>query len=690
MGSRNPPACDPNARPLKKGLEGKRVRVHLNLHNGCVVISHGGRVQGYTKGVTLRNVVPKISKAGYDRCRATKTKNVHAYLQGELVKRSAKRPGRGWRKITYNCRGKGGRPAFRSVRGGATYEGSTEARLIPKKGGGCEVWVKGKPAKENPPSCACRNPGGLCGCGRVEHEEPHGAQNPSPDQKIRAALRVAATDPTARHALADGLYPDRLWAVPICPDAESPFVWTGTVDEWPPAWLAPHEEGDYEAFGYHAPDMIHGTLFRGERVPFGGFGGPQDPNRNPPNPIAALHGSERTPVQVLGPTWPGYLKYWDVRFPDGDEGTVTARELFTEGNQVWRKNPPVQPCGSPVPESRLGVHLIQRKPRACVVLLDLANVRAYDGRDLEVHGACPLLAAWGQVGGNRIARTGLDGVLADELTWLGPWQRSDDLVALAQRSGVDLLDLEDQLCREGAAWWQAKGAAANPGDEELRRTQRRAAAGGHEEEQRHFLERLRRGQVPFSADGLEGYLGLFPAQTVEQIAAYWDRPVQSVAALLAALSREDRAHSDFDARWDEAWSPGRWPGVTERKNAIAFLKRQSLWRAGPDDFSVYYLPDLLSDARLDLPGGRRRRTRKNRIRGLTVARNRIRAAVMDLEDSGLSSEAEFSRAYLAEVEALLEHVKSGGRWAEPQREAVTTLKGNLRAEARRLYGVVPQ
>ena len=223
------------------------------------------------------------------------SRNVHAYLQGELVRRSAKRPraGTGWRKITYNCRKRGAQPYFYDVHTGEIFEGAVEVRLVPKRAGGVEVWVRGDPARENPPSCGCRNRGGLCTCGVVESEEPK------------------------------------------------------------------------------------------------------------------------------------------------------------------EENPPVRPCGSPVAAEGLGVHLIQRRPRACVVLLDLDNVRAYGPDDLEAFGTCPLLAGWGVVRGPRIARPGLDGRLDGELDWLGPHQHSPELVALAQRSGLDLLALEDLLCREGDAWWRS-------------------------------------------------------------------------------------------------------------------------------------------------------------------------------------------------------------------------------------------
>lgn len=62
------------------------------------------------------------------------------------------------------------------------------------------------------------------------------------------------------------------------------------------------------------------------------------------NPIAAHYGRRRLPVQVLGPTWPGTVGYWDARFDDGEEGTLAATDLYTPTGARWqdpakRKNP---------------------------------------------------------------------------------------------------------------------------------------------------------------------------------------------------------------------------------------------------------------------------------------------------------------------------------------------------------------
>lgn len=70
----------------------QKVRVHRNLNKGkktgevwySVLQKVIGRwlVMGYMKTVTLKQVVPRISKAGQRRVIKTGHKNVHAYLEG--------------------------------------------------------------------------------------------------------------------------------------------------------------------------------------------------------------------------------------------------------------------------------------------------------------------------------------------------------------------------------------------------------------------------------------------------------------------------------------------------------------------------------------------------------------------------------------------------------------------------------
>jgi hypothetical protein len=180
---KDPPPCAPgpaakklkHAIPLAK-LKGKRVRVHVNLHNGCYVIGYQGRVAGYARSIKLRNVRPRVSLAGWRSCNTTKVRNVHAYIEGELVSASAKKPkGKAWKKITYRCKEHG--PCFYYPSTGKTFEGAAEVVFLNKGGRGfaqIEVLAKGQPAKKNPPPCGCRYPGGACECGRVQRwwQEP--------------------------------------------------------------------------------------------------------------------------------------------------------------------------------------------------------------------------------------------------------------------------------------------------------------------------------------------------------------------------------------------------------------------------------------------------------------------------------------------------------------------------------------
>jgi hypothetical protein len=168
-----PPACDPEGTGRKLDVaahKGQRVRVHVNLHNGCYVVSHKGRVAGYAKALTLKDAQPKVGVGGWNRCNETKVRNVHAYIEGVLVSAKAAVPkGNGWAKISYNCKAHT-KPEFFYV--GArkkTFEGAGEVRFVRKKGVGMaqiEVWARGRGKKSNP-SC-CELPGGACRCGAVE------------------------------------------------------------------------------------------------------------------------------------------------------------------------------------------------------------------------------------------------------------------------------------------------------------------------------------------------------------------------------------------------------------------------------------------------------------------------------------------------------------------------------------------
>lgn len=67
-----------------------RVRVYYNLNRSVWSIKamdgeHKGRVIGYAKAVTLRDAHTVVSEAGRQRVLREKRKNVHAYIDGEIV-----------------------------------------------------------------------------------------------------------------------------------------------------------------------------------------------------------------------------------------------------------------------------------------------------------------------------------------------------------------------------------------------------------------------------------------------------------------------------------------------------------------------------------------------------------------------------------------------------------------------------
>jgi hypothetical protein len=106
--------CDPSERPLSRSLLGQRVWVALHFVNRCYTVSIGGKVRGYTPALRLRDVATRVRPGGYEECRASHQRNVHAWLLGELVDAgehlaSVDAPA-GWRRFTYRC--KDGPPAF--------------------------------------------------------------------------------------------------------------------------------------------------------------------------------------------------------------------------------------------------------------------------------------------------------------------------------------------------------------------------------------------------------------------------------------------------------------------------------------------------------------------------------------------------------------------------------------------------
>lgn len=67
-----------------------RVAVYFNLHKRCWSVKalkgvDRGRVIAHMETLALRAAAPKVSEAGRHRVLKTRSKNVHAYMTGELV-----------------------------------------------------------------------------------------------------------------------------------------------------------------------------------------------------------------------------------------------------------------------------------------------------------------------------------------------------------------------------------------------------------------------------------------------------------------------------------------------------------------------------------------------------------------------------------------------------------------------------
>lgn len=68
----------------------ERVRVYRNLRTGTLSLQRkvegkGWRVDSHPHGVYLRDVRFRVSKAGRDRTLRTGQRNVHAFVEGELI-----------------------------------------------------------------------------------------------------------------------------------------------------------------------------------------------------------------------------------------------------------------------------------------------------------------------------------------------------------------------------------------------------------------------------------------------------------------------------------------------------------------------------------------------------------------------------------------------------------------------------
>jgi len=64
-----------------------KVKLYRNLHKKGVVYSvqHKGKVIGYTEDMVLKDVKFVVRKSGQDKVRASKRKNVHAFITGTMM-----------------------------------------------------------------------------------------------------------------------------------------------------------------------------------------------------------------------------------------------------------------------------------------------------------------------------------------------------------------------------------------------------------------------------------------------------------------------------------------------------------------------------------------------------------------------------------------------------------------------------
>ena len=69
-----------------KHIDGRRkVRVYKNLHKNCYSVQQDGVVMCHASRVALENVKFIVYKAGQERVRKEKRKNVHAYIEGFVI-----------------------------------------------------------------------------------------------------------------------------------------------------------------------------------------------------------------------------------------------------------------------------------------------------------------------------------------------------------------------------------------------------------------------------------------------------------------------------------------------------------------------------------------------------------------------------------------------------------------------------
>lgn len=472
--------CDTSSRPLNVAkAKGKPVRLYLNLNNGCFVVASAGKVLGYAAGVRLTNVTPKISAAGYERCKRERVRNVHAYLCGAYKGPATKPPtGKGWRKISYNCVQRG--PHFTYVDAGSIFSSAAEVVAI-KRGTKAEVYARGSAKKKNPgEGCRCGAPNGLCRCGAAQawwKEEPPGCgcpqRNPFEPRNLgdRYSPQGVPVPPAAKarlDALADEWHKlatqidlayvtgDLFKVADLEERAETVLAELEAASD--ELVTSPTEPGSiHEETNIGLEDFLARSYaqFLGQGVGYDRFAvGPDGPQTREgvfcevvrmaaPGRIMAHAGPHLdlknvTDAQIMEAAKDAYWRKADLI--DQLRG---PKRWPHKGNPVKKK---VRPCGNK-PE-KVGIHAAH----GATLVLDLHNVKVYGREEIARYGFCPLLAGFRQ-GKRRIARKGQE-------KHLNRKGKSKELAALARRLGVPLGRLVRDLIHEGIAWYEAKSPAA--------------------------------------------------------------------------------------------------------------------------------------------------------------------------------------------------------------------------------------
>ncbi len=76
-------------RPLPTNLIQERVRIYRNLNDKCLSVMYHKKVVGHAQSVLLNDIKFIVLEGGRQRAIIQKRKNVHAFIEGVLVKVSS-------------------------------------------------------------------------------------------------------------------------------------------------------------------------------------------------------------------------------------------------------------------------------------------------------------------------------------------------------------------------------------------------------------------------------------------------------------------------------------------------------------------------------------------------------------------------------------------------------------------------